>query len=111
MSGIDGQRWASMTLAEQMANIGSEVGRSGKWLAKNKPVQAESAFLRALDLIDLTIKYGRAGRPDRSCLLKELCRARDCYTESFLSGDADTLSFLDKYFGRFAAICRHDLVQ
>jgi len=106
MTGLDEQRWASLTLAEQMANIGSEVGRSGKWLARGKSVQAESAFLRALDLIDLTIKYGRSGSPGRSCLLKELCRARDCYTESFLSGDEAALSFLDKYFGSFAAICR-----
>jgi len=106
MSGLDQQRWASMTLAEQMANIGSEVGRSAKWLAKENPSLAESAFCRALDLIDLTIKYGRVGAPGRSCLLKELCRARESYTSAFLSKDSYTLSYLDRYFGAFARICR-----
>ena len=106
MRELDEQRWASLTLAQQMANVGSEVGRSAKWLSKGKPSMAEGAFLRALDLIDLTLKYGRAGSPDRPSLLKELCRARDCYTDAYMTGDSDTLAFLERYFGAFANICR-----
>lgn len=103
---MDEQRWSSLMLSQQMANIGSEVGRSTKWLASGKKNMAESAYLRALDLIDLTLKYGRIENPGRGALLKELCRARDCYNESFLAGDINELAFLDKYFGQFAMSCR-----
>lgn len=47
---------------DQMANIGSEVGRAGKWLAKGKSQLADGAFSRGLDLIDVTIKVGRRNR-------------------------------------------------
>lgn len=104
VNNLDEQRWASLPMPKQMANIGSEVGRSRKWLLKGNNEIAEGAFLRALDLIDLTIKYGRANTAGRSALLKEICRARDCYTEAFLSSEQDTLAYLDKYFGQFALI-------
>ncbi len=103
---INAERWASMTLAQQMANIGSEVGRSAKWLSKNKPEMAEGAFIRAQELIYLTIKYSRKGTAGRNSLLRELCRARECYSGAFLSSDFSTLSYLDRYFSAFAAICR-----
>lgn len=106
MAPLNEERWASISLAEQMANIGSEVGRSLKWLAKDKLSLAEGAHLRALDLIDLTIKFGRCSFTDRGPFLKEICRARDLYNESFLSKDFDNLSYLDKYFAQFALICR-----
>jgi len=106
MTKLNEERWAAMSLAEQMANIGSEVGRSAKWLSKGKQEMDESAFLRALDLIDLTIKYGRRGMENRDCLLRELCRARECYTGAFLSKDSSTLSYLDRYFGSFVTACR-----
>lgn len=102
----DAERWASLSLAEQMANTGSEVGRSAKWLAKGKKDLADSAYLRALDLIDLTIRKARLGQSGRDALLKELLRARDCYTEAFSTADMDMLSYLDRYFCSFASICR-----
>jgi len=105
MTGLNEERWASMTLAEQMANIGSEVGRSAKWLSKGKQVMADGAFLRALDLIDLTIQFGRKGQPGRKYLLRELCRARECYTGAYLSADYPTLAFVDSYFTSFVSIC------
>ena len=78
MNTVNRERWASLSLAEQMANIGSEVGRSAKWLTKNKPDLAEGAFNRATELMDLTLDYGRQG----------------------------SLSYLEKYFCQFAAIFR-----
>ena len=39
-----------MPLMEQMANIGSEVGRARKRLGKDKPQLAVVAFCRALEL-------------------------------------------------------------
>ena len=38
---LDADRWASISLMEQMANIGSEVGRTCKWLMKGKSDMAE----------------------------------------------------------------------
>lgn len=77
-----------------------------KWLIKGKETLADNAYLRALDLIDLTIKYGRLTSPGRGEFLKEICRARDLYNESFLSKNIESLSYLDKYFAQFALICR-----
>lgn len=98
----DCQRWAALTLIEQMANIGSEVGRTYKWLSKSKPQMAQGAFFRALDLIDLTIRYGRYGEEGRGQLLKELCRCRDEFTSAVLTNNLESLQSLDRYFGHFA---------
>lgn len=103
---IDVERWAAMPLMEQMANIGSEVGRAGKWLGKDKLQLAESAFCRGLELIDATIRFGRGNMASRSCLLEELCRARDLFSDSFLKRDYDELAYLEKYFGQFASAIR-----
>lgn len=69
-SRLNDERWKSISFVEQMANIGSEVGRTAKWVQKAKPAMAESAFVRALELIDLTIKYGRHDSPYRGTMLK-----------------------------------------
>lgn len=103
---IDIDRWGAMPLMEQMANIGSEVGRAGKWLGKDKPQLAEGAFSRSLELIDATIRFGRSTLASRSCLLMELCRARDLFSDSFLKRDYETLAYLEKYFGQFASAIR-----
>lgn len=103
---IDEERWSSMTLMEQMANIGSEVGRTMKWMQKSKPQMAESAFIRCLDLIDATIKLGRSNMPSRASLLEELCRARELFAGAYLDNDSGTLAYLDKYFGQFASAVR-----
>ena len=91
-----------MPLMEQMANIGSEVGRTCKWIAKGKPQMAAGAYVRGLDLIDLTIKYGRLGMPGRDALLKELCRGRDIFTDAFTTENIEDLNWLDRYFTHFA---------
>ena len=106
MGAIDLERWSKMTLNEQMANIGSEVGRTRTWTEKGNSRMAESAFLRALDLIDATLSTGRYGLDSRGALLKEICRARDLFTESYMASDCQTLSYLDKYFGQFALAVR-----
>lgn len=107
MPALDESRWSQMPFAEQMANISSEVGRTAKWLSKGKPQMASGAFMRALDLIDITIKYGRASSPFRTCLLEELCRARELFCGSYLSEDIDNLEYLNRYFGQFAKAWRN----
>ena len=103
---IDELRWSTLSLTEQMANIGSEVGRTLKWMEKGKMNFAEGAFIRALDLMDATIKYGRQNSPLRNNLLVELCRARELFAESYQNRDIDTCSYLNKYFGQFASALR-----
>lgn len=62
-------RWAQMSLAEQMLNIGSKVSRANRWKAKGNEEQCHRAADRALELVSLTIDAhkDRAG-------LGELCR-------------------------------------
>ena len=45
-------RWHELRVTEQLGNIGSEVSRAARWRARN-PELAQSAFYRALELIDL----------------------------------------------------------
>ena len=96
--------WADMPFAKQMANIGSEPYRATKWLATGRRDNAEKAFERMQELIDLTIAYGRRGQPNRKALLKELCRFRELYCGAFLDGNLDTLSALNRYLDHFAHI-------
>ena len=96
--------WAEMTLAQQMANIGSESYRVTKWLAKGRRDNAERAFERMQELVDLTIAYGRRNASNRSALLKEICRFRELYCGAFLEGDLETLTALNQYLDQFAHI-------
>ena len=91
-----------MPFVEQMANIGSEVGRTAKWVQKAKPAMAEGAFVRALELIDLTLKYGRLDSLHRGEMLKELCKVRELFCGAYEGLDVSLLTWLDKYFGDFA---------
>lgn len=102
----DESKWASMPFAAQMGNLGSEVGRTAKWLAKGKDNMALGAYIRALDLFDLTIKYGRKDSAGREEALKELCRSRDMFTESYASRNIEGLEWLDRYFSFFAIKAR-----
>lgn len=106
---LNEEKWGGMSFIEQMANIGSEVGRTSKWVQKNKPNMAEGAFIRALDLIDLTIAYGRLDSPLRSSMLKELCRIRESFCGAYESSDIFTLEWLDKYFATFALAQRRNI--
>ena len=96
--------WLSLTFPQQMANIGSETYRATKWLAKGRRDNAEKAFERTQELIDLTSAYGRQGTPNRKALLKELCRFRELYCEAFLSSNMDTLRALNQYLDHFAHV-------
>ena len=99
---LNEERWKSMPFVEQMANIGSEVGRTAKWVQKAKPAMAEGAFVRALELIDLTLKFGRLDSPYRGDMLKELCKVRELFCGAYEAADISLLRWLDKYFGDFA---------
>jgi len=48
-------RWNELTLMEQLANIGSEVGRAARARSAGNEKRLERALDRALELFDLTI--------------------------------------------------------
>lgn len=77
-------RWAEMSFAEQMGNVGSEISRAIHWQSKNKPERMEQCVYRALELISLTIST--CGQNQTK--LKELCRAKEEICDYFLSDNA-----------------------
>jgi len=95
--------WHQRTLADQLANVGSEVGRIRKWQTRNSDV-AERAFIRALELLDLTISDPRWMGPRR----KELTRVRSFLCDAMDGGQEyqTTLEDLDRYFLAFAVAAR-----
>ena len=96
-------RWAELTFAQQMANIGSETSRTLRALEAGKETRAESAFARAQELIDLTIKYGRSDNPSaRGAMLEEVCRFREVFCGAFLDRDLAQIAALNRYLDQFA---------
>jgi hypothetical protein len=97
-------RWHSLTLAEQLGNIGAEVGRAIRAKGANDQRRLEGAFARALDLFDLSLADPRWRGPR----LREIARAREV-TCDFLAGDnayGSTAEDLDAYFTQFALLAR-----
>jgi hypothetical protein len=96
-------RWAQMSLAEQMANIGSEVSRALNWQKKDKKDLSQRAFNRALELIDMTISPAR-----KYSKLKELFRVREALVDFFYGKNQFCSSELlwRKYFDHFAYLAR-----
>lgn len=95
-------RWAEMSFAQQMANVGSEVYRLIKSRRKGNEDRAEKAFFRALELIDLTI----ASSSSHSGQLKELCRAREELCGLFVETDEMRIdpNRMIRYYDQFASI-------
>ncbi len=95
-------RWSKFSLAEQLANIGSEVGRVRKWQGKDENI-FWGAVERALELFDLTLKDIRwRGR------LREIGRLREVFCDAITGGKeyGSTLKYLDRYFFYFAFLSR-----
>ena len=95
-------RWQTLPLVEQLANVGSDVARASQWQGKD-PQRCEQAFLRALELLDLSIADPRwKGR------WKELARARELLCDAMFGGTAygSDLASLDRYFFHFAVAAR-----
>jgi hypothetical protein len=98
-------RWSEMTLLEQLANVGSEVGRAARARESGNDQRLSHALHRALDLFDLTLADARwKGRR------REICRARELVCD-YLVGDNErgsTPELLDRYFLQFAVAARSD---
>ena len=94
--------WQKLSLSEQLANIGAEVGRTAKWQHRD-PKIFEGAILRALELFDLTLDDQRwKGR------LREIARLRELFLYA-VDNDREyntTLKDLEKYFIPFMFFSR-----
>lgn len=96
-------KWAELTLAEQLANIGSEVERAIKWKEKGNLEYSEKAFFRSLELLSLSLDAKK--NKDR---LKELARLYEALVDYFKG--ANTFASSDqlwrKYFYSFNWLAR-----
>ena len=99
---FDHDKWARLSLFEQMGNIGSEVGRAMNAMQRGDQVSMQGAYYRSLDLIDATV----ASWPS-TARRKELLRAREELTASIESRAVDTR--LDGYFMQYAIAARAGL--
>ena len=94
---INRERWASMSLIDQMANIGSEVGRA--IIARDNIQRRDAAIDRALDLFSATAECYSGLR------LREILRARDEFLRLFY-GDSTDYDGVERYFYHFALASR-----
>lgn len=98
-------RWREFTLAEQLGNVGSEIGRAARAHATGDERRFESAIGRGIELLDLTMADERwRGR------LKEITRAREVVGDAMTGGRAygTTWEALEEYFMHFATAARRD---
>jgi len=95
-------RWGQLSLAEQLGNVGSEVGRMLRWRGRDERLML-SAFDRALELLDLTL-----GDPRWRGRLREIARVRELLCDASAGGAdyATMLEDLDRYFLAFAVAAR-----
>ena len=101
-------RWQTMTLSQQLANIGSEFGRAAKRKEKGDREKEMKAFERGLELLDLSIQDAPAKKTEHPGVLKELLRLREVMCDYFM-GDNEYKTdreFIEKYFYDFAVCAR-----
>ncbi|MEW6610350.1 MAG: hypothetical protein AB1352_01815 [Patescibacteria group bacterium] len=97
-------RWHTLSLAEQLGNIGSEAGRSLARWQEHDTERFASAFARALELFNLSITDPRW--PIQR--VRELARAREVFCDYFFGGNTyhSTPDSLEKYFYPYALLAR-----
>lgn len=94
-------RWQRMSLAEQLGNVGSEYSRARKWKEKGNVEFFDKAFVRLLELLDMTIMDNRWHGVRR----KELARVRSEVCAELMDIDATGIGFT-KYFDSMAIAAR-----
>jgi hypothetical protein len=97
-------RWAAFTLAEQLANVGSEVDRAIAAREARRSDRFDRALARALELFDLTARDDRW----RGHRRREILRSREEFCRLFFDDDVQPAAArtLRAYFLRFAMLAR-----
>ena len=96
---INREKWARLSLIEQMGNIGSEVGRAIN--SRDNPARRDGAIERALDLFAATAVCYNGRR------LREILRARDEFLRLFYDDSTD-YNGVERYFNQFALAARRE---
>ncbi len=102
-AGLAAGKWSSLSLIEQLANIGSEVSRAVSAHAAGRQDRRDAAVDRGLELFDLTAADERW----RGARRREVLRAREEFCALFWGRErgADAAS-LNRYFFHFALAAR-----
>ena len=97
-------RWATLSLVEQMGNVGSEVQRTIRAHESGRRDRFDGALARALELFDLTATDPRW----RGHRRREILRAREEFCRLFFDPavPASSAAGLNRYFLAFAAAAR-----
>lgn len=100
----DPDRWHTMTVSEQLANVGSEVERALRARDAGKEQRLNGALTRALELFDLSATDPRWSLARR----REILRAREQFCAILFDPSVPDASAegLRKYFLAFAAAVR-----
>lgn len=98
---FDRQKWASLTIFEQMGNIGSEVGRALAAKRRGDEESLRGALWRGLDLFDATAEAWARKQSPRTV---EILRARELFVEAATTDKDDPM--LEDYFMQFAIAAR-----
>lgn len=98
-------RWKTLSLVEQMANIGSEVERALNWRIKRNADYSNRAFERALELMELTLND-----PKHKGRFREIARTREAWID-FYTNESEyktTEKSWRKYFLDFTFAARRN---
>jgi hypothetical protein len=94
------EKWSSLLLRMQLANVGTDVDRAISWKNREDMEYSVKAFERALELLDLTISDDKNNNGKR----RELLRVREALVDYFIYSNEYNTSdeFWHKYFFAFA---------
>ncbi len=97
---LAGGRWWTLSLFEQLANVGSEVDRAIRASQEGRGDRSSKAIDRALDLFNLTAQDDRW----RGHRRREILRAREEFVRLFFedSPDPGAADAMRRYFFAFA---------
>jgi len=98
---FDKRRWAKLTIFEQMANIGAEVGRAFKAKKQCDADGLRGAVGRGLELFDVTAESLAQEKSPRT---NEVLRAREMFLEAIMTDQDDPA--LEDYFMQYAIAAR-----
>lgn len=102
---VDQDRWATLSIFDQMGNIYSEVGRSFNAKSRNNTADRQAATKRAIELFDATASVLIAKKSPKS---REVLIAKKQYLDIINSSDPtqESIMSLDRYFMQFAIAAR-----
>lgn len=95
-------RWQTLTLAEQLGNVGSEFGRALVARTWGDQSRFENASSRFYELMIMTVADPRW----RGYRRQELARVKEVSGEALYGSDQTAAASLEQYFFQFALLAR-----